>query len=107
MDKEILKIKQKLEKERNEIERILKEIHYENISTDVLSEDEIADIYEKNKESEALENDLVKRITKINRALEKINDGSYGICDSCGKKIEKERIHLDPASIECSTCSNK
>jgi len=107
MDKEILKIKQKLEKERNEIERILKEIHYENISTDVLSEDEIADIYEKNKESEALENDLVKRITKINRALEKINDGSYGICDSCGKKIEKERILLDPASIECSTCSNK
>ncbi len=94
MDKEILKIKQKLEKERNEIERILKEIHYENIPTDVLSEDEIADIYEKNKESEALENDLVKRITKINRALEKIDDGSYGICDSCGKKIEKERYFL-------------
>jgi len=108
MDKEILKIKQKLEKEREDIEKILKEIHNESEEyqqTDVLSDDEIADIYEKNKKIETLENDLKKRIAQLNKALEKIEKGIYGICESCGKKIEKEKLAIDLAALECSFCS--
>ena len=43
----------------------------------------------------------------INNALDKISDGSYGICTNCHKKIEKDRLDIIPETTLCATCAKE
>lgn len=45
-----------------------------------------------------------KKIKEIDIALEKIKDGSYGICDECGEPISKRRLELIPYTSLCINC---
>jgi DnaK suppressor protein len=45
-------------------------------------------------------------IEQIDRAIEKIHDGSYGKCDSCGTAIPKERLRALPYAALCVTCKS-
>lgn len=38
----------------------------------------------------------LSKLEEINAALDRISNGSYGICDATGKKIEKERLEAIP-----------
>jgi RNA polymerase-binding transcription factor DksA len=40
----------------------------------------------------------------IERALNKIDNGSYGICDDCGKLIDSARMEILPYSNQCIEC---
>lgn len=51
-----------------------------------------------------IEHNLELRLKSINSALEKIEKGTYGICEKCGKKIEKERLEAYPEVRNCSKC---
>jgi RNA polymerase-binding protein DksA len=46
-------------------------------------------------------------IDKINEALRRIEEGTYGKCASCGADIEIERLEAIPYAILCSACSKK
>lgn len=39
------------------------------------------------------------------KALAKIDNNQYGLCDVCGAKIELERLRLVPAAEKCISCS--
>lgn len=41
---------------------------------------------------------LETRLNNINRALDKIKTGRYGICEICGDPIEEERLLANPAA---------
>ena len=41
----------------------------------------------------------------IERALEKIEEGSYGTCDDCGRKIPKTRLKVIPYASRCVKCA--
>jgi phage/conjugal plasmid C-4 type zinc finger TraR family protein len=43
-------------------------------------------------------------IPRINRAIRKISDGTYGDCDDCGNRIPEERLKLIPAALLCVSC---
>jgi DnaK suppressor protein len=45
-------------------------------------------------------------IEQIDRAIEKIHDGSYGKCDSCGANIPKERLKALPYAALCVKCKS-
>ena len=45
-------------------------------------------------------------IEQIDRAIEKIHDGSYGKCDSCGSVIPKERLRALPYAALCVKCKS-
>jgi RNA polymerase-binding transcription factor len=45
-------------------------------------------------------------IEQIDRAIEKIHDGSYGKCDSCGTTIPKERLRALPYAALCVKCKS-
>ena len=45
-----------------------------------------------------------KLITKIEDALGRINDGSYGVCEECGGAIDVERLKARPVTTLCITC---
>jgi len=42
---------------------------------------------------------------RVERALEKLEDGSYGKCDNCGKEIAAGRLEAAPESALCIDCA--
>ena len=44
-------------------------------------------------------------LTKVDRALEKIEEGSYGVCDGCGQPIASGRLKVAPESSLCVNCA--
>lgn len=48
-----------------------------------------------------------KLIKKINDALERLEDGTYGICDECGEDISVPRLKARPVTKLCIECKNK
>lgn len=43
----------------------------------------------------------------LNRALEMLEDGSFGICQTCGSLIKKERLEEVPHTTSCFNCKTK
>lgn len=50
-----------------------------------------------------MEETLETSLEMITRALKKIGDGSYGICDKCGAKIEEDRLKVMPTATRCAS----
>ncbi len=48
---------------------------------------------------------LERVLARTERALAKLNDGSYGICDSCGDPIPPGRMRALPDGVLCLTCA--
>src|SRR5438477_9910690 len=44
------------------------------------------------------------KIKSIEDALERLNDGSYGVCESCGLEIAEERLEALPFTLLCRDC---
>lgn len=47
------------------------------------------------------------RLERVDSALEKISDGSYGTCDECGGRIPKARLEAIPDTPFCVKCASK
>ena len=45
-----------------------------------------------------------KLITKIDKALERVEDGTFGLCDECGEDIEFKRLDARPVATLCIEC---
>ncbi len=43
----------------------------------------------------------------LNRAIEKMEEGTYGICDDCDEEIPQERLEKIPAALRCIPCQDK
>jgi DnaK suppressor protein len=43
-------------------------------------------------------------LAQIDRALEKLGNGSYGRCDKCGKPIGAGRLEIAPFATLCVDC---
>jgi DnaK suppressor protein len=48
-----------------------------------------------------------KLIIKIEKALERIKDGSFGICEVCGNEISEKRLEARPVTTLCIECKEK
>ena len=46
-------------------------------------------------------------LTMIDDALQKIDEGQYGICDKCGQEINKDRLEIMPSTTMCYRCKVK
>jgi len=44
-------------------------------------------------------------LAEIDRALQKLSEGTYGTCDRCGSAIPAERLEAKPAATLCVRCS--
>jgi RNA polymerase-binding transcription factor DksA len=40
-------------------------------------------------------------------ALERLTDGRYGVCESCGEAISSERLLAIPETAHCVACSSR
>jgi DnaK suppressor protein len=48
-----------------------------------------------------------EKLNAINEALEKIEDGTYGICEECEQKINRERLKIMPFAKYCVACQSQ
>src|SRR3989338_9901313 len=49
----------------------------------------------------SLEDTLEQSLEMINRALQKIENGTYGLCEKCGETINEERLKIMPMATKC------
>lgn len=50
-------------------------------------------------------NSIAATLADVERALDKLADGSYGICDDCGEAIGEERLEAIPWATLCISCA--
>jgi DnaK suppressor protein len=55
---------------------------------------------------EVLGSQEIKRLQLIESALGRMENGHYGVCMSCGKKIPEERLKAIPYAILCIECKS-
>ncbi|NDG84871.1 MAG: conjugal transfer protein TraR [Proteobacteria bacterium] len=54
-----------------------------------------------------LKNREIFTLKKVNEALRRIEDGSYGRCESCDEFIELKRLHARPTTTLCIACKEE
>lgn len=104
-------IRKLLQDERKELERQLAELDEttfgssQSESSGEMSFDEEyadagTDTFEREKDL-SLSNNIKDLMDKVDRALERIEQGTYGLCERCDKPIEKARIKALPYATLC------
>lgn len=53
----------------------------------------------------SVETTLEKQLQDVLDALEKIEKGTYGICENCKKEISIERLKANPSAKKCIKCT--
>ncbi len=101
-----------LEQERERIVSQIAHLHEENSRS---MEDELGDItrgldnhlgdtasvtFERELD-EGLEEGAQQTLAQIDRAIGRLDDGSYGTCERCGKEIPEERLRARPWALLC------
>ena len=46
-------------------------------------------------------------LAEVERALAKLGDGTYGICESCGGRIDRARLEILPGAVYCMDCQTR
>ena len=46
-------------------------------------------------------------LTQVERAIERISSGTYGVCEGCGKPIAKARLQAFPSATLCVECKQR
>jgi DnaK suppressor protein len=111
MDKKVLaRFKKILLKEREQIVGEVKQIDESSkeMGQDGIQDigDEAANIYNKQVLLSLNENER-KRLQEVDEALDRIENGSYGICEECGGVIGLKRLEVRPVAKYCVPCLTK
>jgi RNA polymerase-binding protein DksA len=55
----------------------------------------------------SLANNTRDMLTQAERAIARIDNGTYGICENCGNPIGKARLQVFPRATLCMTCKQR
>jgi DnaK suppressor protein len=55
----------------------------------------------------ALREEMETRIAQLEEALERLDAGTYGTCESCGQAIDPERLEALPQTRLCIDCARE
>jgi RNA polymerase-binding protein DksA len=48
-----------------------------------------------------------EHLAEIDSALRKLDDGSYGVCETCGQPVGAERLAARPTAAKCVRCASQ
>ena len=57
-------------------------------------------------ETMGIVDNLKHQLDDVNAALEKLEKGTYGVCDRCGNDIGAARLEFRPMSVLCVNCKS-
>lgn len=69
-------------------------------------DDAAADLIERDK-TQALIFTLERKIENIDHAIKQAQEIGYGVCESCGNRIEPERLEIFPETTLCIDCKRE
>ncbi|MDR4509156.1 MAG: TraR/DksA family transcriptional regulator [Candidatus Brocadiaceae bacterium] len=72
-------------------------IHMADVGTDNFERELMIELIQNGEES----------VRNIDIALEKIEEGTFGVCEACNKKINKERLKAVPHATLCVDCQRE
>lgn len=115
IDKKILEeLRQQLVKEKADLEANIsriarpvnaKEGDYETTFDEIGSDrDDNATEVDQYSDNVSVENTLEKKLQEVIDALERIDKGTYGVCENCNKDIDIERLKANPSARTCIEC---
>ena len=55
---------------------------------------------------DAIGNETAHSIRVIQSALNRIDNGTYGVCESCGEVIAEMRLQIVPETMQCVDCAS-
>lgn len=55
----------------------------------------------------ALKQEVDKTLIRIRKTLTKIKLGKFGLCETCSKLIDTDRLAIDPTVTDCIKCAKK
>jgi DnaK suppressor protein len=55
----------------------------------------------------SIRNNISDLIDQITRAIRRIDDGSYGTCERCGRPIDAARLRALPHALLCMDCKRR
>jgi DnaK suppressor protein len=55
----------------------------------------------------SIRNNVLDLMDQVTRALARIEEGTYGTCESCGTPIDGDRIKAFPRSLMCIDCKRR
>lgn len=50
---------------------------------------------------------LRERLTRMEEAERKLEEGTFGLCEDCGVEIEEERLRVVPYAVRCVRCQER
>jgi DnaK suppressor protein len=108
--KTIAKFKKLLFKQREEIVGEVKQMveSSKEMGQDGIQDigDEAANIYNKQVLLSLNENERI-RLQEVDESLDRIENGTYGICEECGGPISLKRLEVRPVAKYCVPCLTK
>lgn len=109
----IASIRSYLVREKKRTEKRLNDVSREDPFKDVdrLIDNAASDTEAKEEEGhdriEAIKQELMYHLRRIEQALSKIKKGKYGVCERCGKPIEAKRLEVMPTAVLCMSCERE
>ena len=111
----IVKLKEQLLKERQELEEEIAHMSHNQLdgsmseTTGELSTydnhpaDMGSEMFERSKDL-SLREGMKHQVSHIDDALKSMSQGTYGVCEMCGKKIDDDRLEAMPSTTLCLAC---
>lgn len=101
---DIRKVKQELLERRQEIQEDLMRLYKEKFADEVQDQGDQALTSTLELLSSSLQDSRVEEYNRIVRALDMIEDGTYGICVDCHEPISEKRLKSYPNATRCILC---
>jgi RNA polymerase-binding protein DksA len=115
--KAVAKIRARLEEERRALEAEMAELEEESfrgtqseITGEVGIDEDFADAGSATFDREqalSIANNIRDLIDQVDRALARIDEGTYGSCERCGRPIEAARLRALPRTLLCTDCKRR
>jgi DnaK suppressor protein len=87
---------------REQLQR-LEAVEYENIGYGNHMADDATDAFDQAVDV-ALKRKVETSLGEVERALAKFEDGTYGICETCGARVDRARLEVLPQARYCLDC---
>lgn len=56
---------------------------------------------------DSLANEATSEVAQINKALQRMDQGEYGVCTECGEEIDDRRLEARPFALRCIDCASE
>lgn len=102
-------LRSQLEEEREQLRRQLAELGFADGGAGLEYDGNFADssqVTAERGEAEALARTLQETLDDVERALTKMDEGTFGTCEGCGNAIAEPRLEAMPAAKLCIDCAS-